>query len=165
MTPYLVTPPADLPVSLHALKAHLRVTQFDDDASLEELQAGVVGALDGWGGVLGRCIMPQVWAVDVEGPGPHRLPFPDATEVTANGDAVEPVRRRDGLWVTAEAAAPGEAVTITATYGLPQARLATAQTLVKLMVAREYDAPQGPAYEALSRSIQAHLTPLRWGRL
>ena len=165
MTPYLVTPPADLPVPLHALKAHLNVTQIDDDTKLDRLLAGVVGMLDGHGGILGRCIMPQVWAVDVEGPGPHRLPFPDASDVTANGDPVEPVRRQDGLWVTAEAAAPGEAVTISATYGLPQARLATAQTLVILMVAREYDAAQGPAYEALSRSIQAHLAPLRWGRL
>jgi hypothetical protein len=169
MTPYLVTPPASLPVTLDAMKAHLRVVHDSDDADIAAKQAGAVAMLDGWGGVLGRCIMPQVWAVDVTGPGPHRLPFPDASDVAAEagGDplAVEVSRTALGPCVAVPGAAAGDAVTISASYALPAPRLAAAQTLIKLMVQREFDAMAGADFDAITRTVQALITALRWVRL
>jgi hypothetical protein len=168
MTPHLVTPPASLPVSLADMKAHLRAAHNDDDADIDAKQAGAVAMLDGWGGLLGRCIMPQVWAIDVEGPGPHLLPFPDATGVAAgpedNPVGVEVTRTALGPVVTVSVP-EGDAVTVRATYGLPATRLPAAQSLVKLMVQRDFDVMAGPDYDAITRSIQALVTALRVVRL
>ena len=168
MTPYLVTAPAALPVTLSEMKAHLRVVHADDDADIAAKQAGAVAMLDGWGGLLGRCIMPQTWAIDVTGPGPHLLPFPDASDATAaaDGDPLDVTITREGLGLCAEvAAAPDQAVTITATYGLPDPRISAAETLIKLMVQREFDVMAGPDYDAITRSIQALIGALRWRRI
>lgn len=169
MTPYLITAPANPPVDLADMKAHLHVDPDDDDASIVGYQAGAVAVLDAWGGVLGRCIMPQTWAIDVIGPGPHLLPFPDATEIVAESGGVavgvEVSRTGLGQCVTVADAAPDQEITIEAVYGLPAERLPAAQTLVKLMVSRDYDAPHGPAYDSMSRSIDALISALRWRRL
>jgi hypothetical protein len=166
--PYLVTPPAELPVGLADMRAHLRVVATDDAADLDAKQAGVVAMLDGWGGVLGRCIMPQEWAIDVTGQGPHLLPFPDAENIAAEADGspldVTVTRRGLGLSV-AVSAASGDAVTITAEYAMPEPRRSAARSLVKLMVQREYDNTQGPEYDALTRTIQALITSMRWVRV
>ena len=169
MTPYLVTPPAALPVTLAEMKAHLRVVHADDDADIAAKQAGAVAMLDGWGGVLGRCIMPQTWAVDVTGAGPHLLPFPDASNITAESDgdalSVTVTREGAGLCVSVVGADAGQAVTISATYGLPDPRRSAAETLIKLMVQREFDAMAGPEYDAITRSIQSLIGAMRWRRL
>lgn len=169
MTPYLITAPAAMPVTTTDMKAHLRVDHSDDDGKIADYQSGAVAILDAWGGVLGRCIMSQTWAVDVIGPGPHVLPFPDATSIaaTSGGVAVDVEVSRTGLGqcVTAADAAADEAITIEAVYGLPAERLPAAQTLVKLMVSRDYDAPHGPAYDSITRSIDALIGALRWGRV
>lgn len=169
MTPYLVTPPAALPVSLLDMKAHLRVAHDDDDADIAAMQAGHVATLDAYGGVLGRCIMPQTWAVDVTGPGPHLLPFPDASSVTADasgtGLAVEVARSAMGQIVTVADALTDQPVTIQAVYGLPAARLPAAQRLLMLMASRDYDELHGPQYDSVTRSIDALISALRWRRL
>ena len=164
MTPYLVAAPEDMPVSLAALKAHLRVAHNDDDAEIGALQAGVVALLDGWGGILGRCIMPQTWAVQVTGPGPHILPFPDAVTVTVDGEEITPKRTGAGLSVMLDVA-PSEAAVIEGQYALPEARRPTLETLVKLMVGREFDRMAGPDYDAATRSIEQHIAALRWRRV
>ena len=169
MTPYLVTPPAALPVSFFDMRAHLRVVHSDDDADIDAKQAGVVAILDGHGGLLGRCIMPQTWAVDVTGPGPHVLPFPDASDVTAVSDdgalGVEVSISALGPCVTVADASPSESVTITAEYALPEPRLSAARSLIKLMVQREYDVMAGPDFDAITRSIREHIGALRWRRI
>jgi hypothetical protein len=169
MTPYLITAPASLPVTLSEMKAHLRVVHNDEDDDITAKQAGAVAALDGWGSALNRCIMPQVWAVDVIGPGPHVLPFPDATNIAAasNGNSlsVDVTRRGDGFLVAVDDALFDQMITITATYGLPAPRLSAAQTLVKLMVQREFDVMAGPDYEAITRSIDSVVSVLRWRRI
>ena len=168
MTPYLFTPPASLPVTLAEMKAHLRVVHADDDADIAAKQEGAVAMLDGWGGLLGRCIMPQTWAIDVTGPGPHLLPFPDALGVTAtaDGDPADVTVTRDGLGLCASVdAAADQAVTITAEYALPEPRVSAAETLIKLMVQREFDVMAGPDYDAITRSIQALIGALRWRRI
>jgi hypothetical protein len=166
MTPYLVAAPVSAPVSLADLKAHLRVAHDDDDADITAKTAGAVASLDAWGGMLGRCIVPQTWAVDVIGPGPHVLPFPDASNIaaTSGGDAVTLTiaRRGIGFVVTASDVVADQEITIQAIYALPSTRLPSAQTLIKLMVQREFDAMAGTDYDAITRSIQWHVNQLRW---
>ena len=169
MTPYIVTPPTSLPVSLAAMKLHLRVSHDEDDADIDAMQAGAVAMLDAWGGLLCRCIMPQTWAADVIGPGPHLLPFPDALAVVAEADGV-PVaatlaRTASGPSVTLSGVLDEQAATLRFTCGLSADRLPAAQSLVKLLVAREYDRASGADYDAATRSIQALITALRWGRV
>ena len=169
MIPYLVTPPVELPVALSDMKLHLRAAHDDDDADIEAKQAGAVAMLDAWGGLLGRCIMPQAWAVDVTGPGPHLLPFPDASDVTAEGPDgaldVEVSRTGLGLCATVSDAGSDDDLSIQFVCGLPADRLPAAQSLVKLMVQREYDVMAGSDYDAISRSIDALIGALRWRRL
>jgi hypothetical protein len=166
MTPYIVTPPASLPVPLLDMKLHLRVAHEDDDADITAKQAGAVAMLDAWSGLLCRCIMPQTWAVDVIGPGPHVLPFPDVTGATAQADGASVTaamtRSALGPCVTLSEVLEEQAATITFTCGLPAERLPAAQSLIKLMVIRDYDRMTGADYDATTRSIQALITALRW---
>jgi hypothetical protein len=169
MTPYLVTPPAAQPVPMSELKAHLNVTFTDDDGKIAGIQEGAVAMLDGYTGILGRAIMPQTWAVDVIGPGPHLLPMPDATSVAATVGAdplaVEVSRTAKGSSVSVPDAATNDVVKIAAVYGLPATLLPGAKTIIKLMAKREYDALSGAEYDASTRTIQAQIHALRWGRL
>ncbi len=168
MIPYLVTAPVALPVELAAMKAHLRVVHADDDADIAAKQAGAVAMLDGWGGLLGRCIMPQTWSVDVTGAGPHLLPFPDASNIVAeaDGDALDVTVTREGLGLCVSVdAGVDQAVTIAAEYALPEPRISAAESLIKLMVQREFDVMAGPDYDAITRSIQALIGALRWRRI
>ncbi len=73
--PVLVTPPADFPVSIEEAMRHCRITIDEDDtAGLAEvhqlLGAYILAAtehLDGWTGILGRCLKTQVWRQDFDG--------------------------------------------------------------------------------------------------
>lgn len=62
LPPALVTPPAEMPVSLAQAKEHLRVDHDEDDDLIEAAIAAAVGHLDGYGGILGRALMPQEWS-------------------------------------------------------------------------------------------------------
>lgn len=169
MTPYLVTGPAAQPVTLNDMKAHLRVVHSDDDADIESRIASVTAHLDGWGGVLGRCIMPQTWAVDVEGPGPHVLPFPEASDVEATGVAgvidATLVRGAVGPSVTVSGAATDEPLVVQFVTGLPAARLPAVQSLIKLMVQRDYEPLGQHEAAAMDMSISALMNGLGWRRL
>jgi uncharacterized phiE125 gp8 family phage protein len=57
----LITPPADLPVTLAAAKDFLRVTHADDDAGISAMIAAAVNLLDGRNGILGRCLEPATY--------------------------------------------------------------------------------------------------------
>lgn len=64
MKPKLVTAPANDPVTLEDVKAHLRVTWFtDDDEYIRALIKAATSYLDGYQGVLNRCIVSQAWQV------------------------------------------------------------------------------------------------------
>ncbi len=85
LKPVLITPPAELAVSVAEAKAHLRVEHSDDDTLISAMVKAAIGALDGWTGVLGRCLVTQTWRQDVwdfPGSGDLRLPFPDVSSVT-----------------------------------------------------------------------------------
>lgn len=169
MTPYLVTAPTAQPVSLAEMKAHLRVAHSDDDTDIGARLASAVSHLDGWGGALGRCIMPQTWAIDVTGPGPHLLPFPEAAGVTAQGvsGALDATLKRSfaGPMVTVSDAADDEELVIQFDTAMPATRLPAAQSLIKLMVQRDFDLMAGPEAAAADNAISALLNGLRWRRV
>lgn len=73
--PVLVTPPADAPVSLDVAKMHLRVDHDDDDVLISTLIQAAAGHLDGWIGILGRCLAEQTWRQDFDTLAPC-LPLP-----------------------------------------------------------------------------------------
>lgn len=80
MKPYRIAPPAEMPVSLSDIKSYTRIDFADDDAVLGALTAAAVDHLDGFHGVLGRCIVSQEWGVRV--PSWElclKLPFPDVS--------------------------------------------------------------------------------------
>lgn len=59
--PVLVTPPAAAPLTLDEVKAQIRTDSSDEDALLTILIAAAVAYLDGWTGILGRCMVTQTW--------------------------------------------------------------------------------------------------------
>lgn len=66
--PVLVTPPnaGDPVVTLTEAKTHLRVDGNSEDALITSLVAAAVQYLDGWTGVLGRCLATQTWRQDFD---------------------------------------------------------------------------------------------------
>lgn len=77
--PVRTVAPVARAVSLSRVKAHLRVTHADDDERIAALIDAATERLDGWSGILGRCLVTQTWRQDFDGfPGADlRLPFPD----------------------------------------------------------------------------------------
>lgn len=62
--PVLITPPAIQPVTLTEAKLHLRVDHNDEDTLILGLIRAATEHLDGWTGILGRCLVEQVWRQD-----------------------------------------------------------------------------------------------------
>lgn len=61
--PELISLPAELPITLADAKLHLRVEGGDEDVLINSLIAAAVNHLDGWSGILKRCLITQTWAV------------------------------------------------------------------------------------------------------
>jgi uncharacterized phiE125 gp8 family phage protein len=53
--------PAASPVSVPEFKAHMRIDTDDEDLLAQTYIDAAVSYLDGWEGVLGRCLEPQTW--------------------------------------------------------------------------------------------------------
>jgi uncharacterized phiE125 gp8 family phage protein len=64
--PVLIVPPAALPVSLEEAKQHVLVEADEDASLLEALIGAATEHLDGWTGVLGRCLVEQEWRQDFD---------------------------------------------------------------------------------------------------
>ncbi len=64
--PVLVTPAAIKPVTLDEVKAHRHIDHEDDDGLLGGLIAAATGYLDGWSGILKRCLCEQTWRQDFD---------------------------------------------------------------------------------------------------
>lgn len=106
--------PTDDVVPLDDLKEHLRVSHDDEDLLIQGLADAATSWLDGWGGVLGRCIMPQTWRIAPEDlAAGFRLP--DASTVVVNADG-----------------------SIDATCAMPAGNLPAVQMAIKLLVGHWY---------------------------
>ena len=69
--PALVTAPTEMPVSLQEVKQHLRLVVGDEtytteDGTLQIYLDAAVSHLDGYSGVLGRCLVTQTWRQDFD---------------------------------------------------------------------------------------------------
>ena len=134
-----VTPPVEPVLTLDEAKEHLRVVHSDEDLLIQSLIDAAVSWLDGWDGVLGRCIMPQTWRIDaadlVAG---FRLP-----------DVSEAVTGEDG--------------SLTVTCAMPSEKLPSVQAAVKLLVGHWYENREaaGERIEAQPMAVRALLEPLR----
>lgn len=64
--PVLVEAPDMLPVSVAEAKLHLRVDHSDEDTLIESLIRAATEHLDGWTGILGRCLVEQEWRQDFD---------------------------------------------------------------------------------------------------
>jgi uncharacterized phiE125 gp8 family phage protein len=85
LAPVRTAAPAATPVSLTEAKAHCRVEGSDSDAVLTGLIAAATDHLDGWSGIVGRCLVNQDWRVSFcAWPASRiiRLPFPDVSAAT-----------------------------------------------------------------------------------
>jgi uncharacterized phiE125 gp8 family phage protein len=83
LKPVRMVAPAVTPVSLEEAKGHVRVTHNDEDGDIQAYLDAAVAYLDGWGGILGRCMVTQTWRQDMATfPSMIRLPFPDAQSAT-----------------------------------------------------------------------------------
>lgn len=85
LAPVRLAAPAVLPISVAEAKAHLRVEHDEDDAMIGAMLAAAVARLDGWSGILGRCLIEQQWTLPLRrfpsAPG-IALPFPDVSVAT-----------------------------------------------------------------------------------
>jgi uncharacterized phiE125 gp8 family phage protein len=83
MRPRLVTPPEPIPGLLANLKSTLRLEGVvDDDVRAQAFLDAAVAHMDGFNGVLGRCVMPQVWEEQRPAWTPVIAPaFPEARNV------------------------------------------------------------------------------------
>lgn len=64
--PVLVTPPAIKPVTLTEAKAWLDIGYTDKDTVITGLIGAATAHLDGWTGILGRCLCEQTWRQDYD---------------------------------------------------------------------------------------------------
>lgn len=71
----LVTPPEEL-IALPEAKAWLRVDGPEEDGLIAGLTAAAVAHLDGWHGVLGRALGPQVWEMALDEFPEAEIPLP-----------------------------------------------------------------------------------------
>lgn len=61
LAPVLVMPPAELPVSLEEMKAHLNIDFSDKDATIRSQIAAATAYLDAYNGILGQALISQTW--------------------------------------------------------------------------------------------------------
>lgn len=85
LQPIRTVAPAIEPVSLAEVKAHLRIEHADEDGMIAIYLSAAVSFLDGWSGILGRCLINQTWRQDfAEFEDRLRLPFVGATDVAVS---------------------------------------------------------------------------------
>lgn len=82
LAPVLVTAPAELPITVEDLKAHLRVDSADEDVLIEIYAGAATAQLDGYHGILGRALVTQTWRQDFDSFDDLRLPLGPVSSVT-----------------------------------------------------------------------------------
>lgn len=173
MTLTLITAPTQTVVSATDLREHLRVTDVGEDAYIGTLVAGAVAYLDGWGGVLGRAIMPQTWREEFDGWGTLKLSLPDVTAVAVTYEdslgseqpATSATLRKSGAaWVVDADGPDASRIFVNMTCSLPASRLPAVQTAVKMLVAHWYlnREAAGEAMSEVPMSADALIAALRY---
>lgn len=82
MIPTLIAAPAVPFVSTADVAENLHLDTLDDSIVLGAVTAAAMSWLDGFSGVLGRCVAPQTWRITLPGFDAVTLPFPDLRSVT-----------------------------------------------------------------------------------
>lgn len=91
IAPERVLAPQSTPVSLAEAKQHLRVDHSEEDDLINGLIEAATSYLDGYQGVLGRCLITQRWQQDFEGCARKlelSLPASSVVQVTYDSDVV-----------------------------------------------------------------------------
>lgn len=168
MKPTLITPSTAAVVALADLKDHLRVDSGEEDALILNLEKAAVAHLDGYHGILGRCILHQIWGVQVSRAGTYRLPLPDVHSVTATGaggEDVEIALCHDTLGAQVTVAAAAQ---IQMTIAMPSGLLEAVRVAIKLLVGHWYlnrEAVDEARMATTPLSFDAVIGPLRWTRI
>lgn len=171
MIPRRVAAPTEALISLADAKDHCRIAAGTDhfDGVIADCIDAAMAYLDGYRGILGRCIMAQDWEIDLPCLGRHRLPLPDVTEVSAldaEGEVVacELVQDARGSSVILSAAA-----TVRFTAEMPQELRPSVKRAALLLIGlwfREREAVvTGATPTALPMAVDALLSPVRWSGL
>lgn len=150
MRPILVTAPAALPIEANDVIARAPSLASADPDVVTALIEAAVSHLDGWSGILGRCLVAQTWKVE---PCAHdwdryRLPFPQVlaiSSVKVDGSVLaeaDYALRQDATgwyvaplvtWPTGDVA-----IEFTAGYGSPDDVPAAIKQAIVMMVAGMY---------------------------
>jgi uncharacterized phiE125 gp8 family phage protein len=185
--PILIEAPAQL-LTVSEVKVHLRLDHDHDheDLLIRVLIDVAVGWMDGWQGVLGRCILRQTWAIKAGALASMALPFPDPQSAVVSyldaagaSQTVDPsafrVRtvRGAGQLVFAETftappllAGRDDAVTVTAVYGRDAAP-APLKVAVLMLVGHWYRNREavvtGTTTAEVPMAVQSLIAPFRVG--
>lgn len=163
MIPRRTIDPQGAVVTLPELKAHLRVDGTDDDDLIEALEKAAVSHLEGWRGILGRCIKRQTWLVEYDTAGAWRLPFPDVLEVSASAGEAKLGFDKMGAHVSIT-----EACTVAMVCELPADTLETVKLIIKLLVGHWYQNREASTELSLKdtpMAVDALLSPIKWRQI
>ncbi|SHF67435.1 phage conserved hypothetical protein, phiE125 gp8 family [Loktanella atrilutea] len=183
LRPVRITPPDWAPIKVEEAKLFLRVDGAEEDALIEGLIAAAVDHLDGRSGILGRCMVTQVWRYqaqclhaqfdfDMPGATAATVRFVDATGETQavtlpNDRLVETVRGSSLIVSDADplAAWRGPAM-IDATFGTAVDDVPPALVqAVRMLVAHWYanrEAVVTRSAAPLPLGVQMLIAPYRW---
>lgn len=163
--------PVGLPITTNDVREAVRGLDTTDDVMLERIMGAAVSHVDGYSGILGRCLLTQTWAMRFDDwADVCRLPFPDVQSVTvtyldengasqtAAGSNYEVIRDDNGTAIRFRGAfsQPGlkddesfpVTVTMVAGYGAADAVPADIRTYLIALTAWWYDGHEGEPPQA-----------------
>lgn len=163
--PVRVTAPASPVVELGDLKAALRVDDDDSDELIAAYERAAVAHLDGYRGILGRCILEQQWQVSYPAGGSYRLPFPDVTAVSAIGAGASALPAEVSQDTLGSVVTIPDAATVTLTACLPEDALDIVRQAIRMLVGHWYANREavvtGTTATALPMAVHDLLDPIR----
>ncbi|PZX19814.1 putative phiE125 gp8 family phage protein [Palleronia aestuarii] len=186
LRPVRVTSPTADPVLVDDVKAFARIDHDDDQKLITAALLTAVAYLDGYDGILGRCMVEQTWRQAYRcWRFRMKLPLPDVTSATVSfrrPDGSEAVLEDGfhiendmlGSWVVFDGLRPlpallqsEAAVTIdfVAGYGRPGDVPETLKTAIKMLALHWYDHPEAVTKNDLSLvplGVRALIARHRW---
>ena len=172
------TAPAVAPISLADAKAQTRVDHNDEDVLIQHYIDAATSLLDGPTGILGRCLVTQIWRMGIDKlTGPILLPFPDSSIDSAvfsdavGGDLDYHIALQDQRLLLRPSSGHGRpvAITFTAGYGAAADVPAAIRQAMLLLVGQWYDNREavtvGAAGSPMPMAVDALLAPYRRVRL